>query len=76
MKYIGHEVNPYTKSHHNTSRVGKLAIRIGAVDKPNARKVHTHIMPRMGGLAIYTSAVRIIYAMQLPFQQALLLVWP
>ena len=23
--------------------VGKLAIRIGAVDKPNARKVHTHI---------------------------------
>lgn len=35
--------------------VGKLAIKIGAVDKPNARKVHTRIMPRMGGLAIYVS---------------------
>ena len=30
-----------------------LAVRIGAVDKPNARKVHQKIMPRMGGLAIY-----------------------
>ena len=41
--------------------VGKLAIRIGAVDKPNARKVHTHIMPRMGGLAIYTSFVVVLF---------------
>ena len=30
-----------------------LAVHIGAVDKPNARKVHHKIMPRMGGLAIY-----------------------
>lgn len=30
-----------------------LAMRLGAVDKPNARKVHTRVMPRMGGLAIY-----------------------
>ncbi len=35
--------------------VAKLAVKIGAVDKPNARKVHTRIMPRMGGLAIYLS---------------------
>lgn len=41
--------------------VGKLAIRIGAVDKPNARKVHTHIMPRMGGLAIYTSFFIVLF---------------
>lgn len=27
--------------------VAKLAVKIGAVDKPNARKVHTRIMPRM-----------------------------
>ena len=32
-----------------------LAVRIGAVDKPNARKVHQKIMPRMGGLAIYAA---------------------
>lgn len=36
-----------------TPGVKKLAIKIGAVDKPNARKVHTHAIPRLGGLAIY-----------------------
>lgn len=35
-----------------TPLVIKFAIRIGAVDKPNYRKVHTAIMPRVGGLAI------------------------
>lgn len=36
-----------------TPSVKKLAIKIGAVDRPNARKVHTHVIPRLGGLAIY-----------------------
>ena len=36
-----------------TPLVRKLAFRIGAVDKPNYRKVHTAIMPRIGGLAIF-----------------------
>ena len=36
-----------------TPYVKKLAFRIGAVDKPNARKVHHTIMARLGGLAIY-----------------------
>ena len=36
-----------------TPFVKKLAFRIGAVDRPNARKVHHRIMPRMGGLANY-----------------------
>ena len=36
-----------------TPGVKKLAIKVGAVDKPNARKVHTHAIPRLGGLAIY-----------------------
>lgn len=36
-----------------TPLVRKLALRIGATDIPNARKVHKHIMPRLGGLAIY-----------------------
>ncbi|MDD3395713.1 MAG: MraY family glycosyltransferase [Acidaminococcaceae bacterium] len=36
-----------------TPYVKKLAFRIGAVDRPNARKVHHTIMPRLGGLAIY-----------------------
>lgn len=36
-----------------TPSVKKLAIKVGAVDRPNARKVHTHVIPRLGGLAIY-----------------------
>lgn len=40
--------------------VGKLAVKIGAVDKPNARKVHQKIMPRMGGLAIYVAFFAVV----------------
>lgn len=36
-----------------TPVVKKLAISIGAVDKPDARKVHHGLIPRLGGLAIY-----------------------
>ena len=36
-----------------TPGVKRLAVKVGAVDKPNARKVHTHVIPRLGGLAIY-----------------------
>lgn len=36
-----------------TPYVKKFAIAIGATDKPNYRKVHQKIMPRMGGLAIF-----------------------
>lgn len=38
-----------------TPLVKKFAIKIGATDKPNQRKVHNKIMPRLGGLAIYIS---------------------
>lgn len=38
-----------------TPLVKKLAFKIGATDKPNHRKVHQKIMPRLGGLAIYLS---------------------
>lgn len=33
--------------------VKKIAEHCGAMDYPNARKVHTHPIPRMGGLAIF-----------------------
>lgn len=33
----------------------KLAFKIGAVDKPSERKVHTGRMPRLGGLGIFLS---------------------
>lgn len=35
--------------------VKKIAIHVGAMDQPNARKVHKVPMPRLGGLAIYFS---------------------
>lgn len=40
-----------------TPLVKKLAFKIGATDKPNQRKVHQKIMPRIGGLAIYISFI-------------------
>lgn len=40
-----------------TPSVKKLAFKIGALDKPEKRKVHTHVMPRLGGLAIYSGFI-------------------
>lgn len=40
-----------------TPLVIKIAPRVGAIDRPNYRKVHTRTMPRMGGLAIYLAFV-------------------
>ena len=36
-----------------TPYIKTLAFKIGAIDKPDNRKVHKKIMPRLGGLAIY-----------------------
>ena len=40
-----------------TPLVKKLAVRIGAVDKPDARKVHHGLIPRLGGLAIFAGFI-------------------
>lgn len=40
-----------------TPFVIKLAHKIGATDKPNNRKVHQKIMPRLGGLGIFIGVV-------------------
>ncbi|KAB2336771.1 undecaprenyl/decaprenyl-phosphate alpha-N-acetylglucosaminyl 1-phosphate transferase [Cytobacillus depressus] len=40
-----------------TPLVKKFAFAIGATDKPNQRKVHQKIMPRLGGLAIFISFI-------------------
>ena len=37
----------------------RLAKKYHIVDIPNARKVHTQAMPRMGGIAIYFSSWRL-----------------
>jgi UDP-GlcNAc:undecaprenyl-phosphate GlcNAc-1-phosphate transferase len=38
-----------------TPLVMQLAFQIGAIDKPNHRKIHTKTMPRMGGMAVFVS---------------------
>ncbi len=40
-----------------TPFVMKFAVKIGAIDKPNYRKVHQKVMPRLGGLAIFIGVV-------------------
>ena len=40
-----------------TPVVRHFAIRIGAIDKPDARKVHKGTIPRLGGLAIFLGYV-------------------
>jgi UDP-GlcNAc:undecaprenyl-phosphate/decaprenyl-phosphate GlcNAc-1-phosphate transferase len=35
----------------------RIAHFVGAIDLPNDRKIHSHPMPRLGGLAIYGSVV-------------------
>ncbi|WP_419955655.1 glycosyltransferase family 4 protein [Neobacillus niacini] len=40
-----------------TPLIKKLALFIGATDKPNQRKVHQSTMPRLGGLAIFISFI-------------------
>lgn len=47
-----------------TPLVKKFAIKIGATDKPDERKVHMKIMPRLGGLAIYISFIVGVVIMQ------------
>jgi UDP-GlcNAc:undecaprenyl-phosphate/decaprenyl-phosphate GlcNAc-1-phosphate transferase len=44
-----------------TPIVKMLAYKIGATDKPNQRKVHSRIMPRLGGLAIFLGFMIGIY---------------
>ncbi|EGL13630.1 MULTISPECIES: MraY family glycosyltransferase [Paenibacillus] len=40
-----------------TPLVKRFAFWVGAIDKPNHRKVHTRIMARMGGVAIFLAFV-------------------
>lgn len=40
-----------------TPLVKRFAFWVGAVDAPNQRKVHSRIMPRLGGLAIFLAFI-------------------
>ncbi|NRD76685.1 undecaprenyl/decaprenyl-phosphate alpha-N-acetylglucosaminyl 1-phosphate transferase [Bacillus sp. BRMEA1] len=53
-----------------TPLIKKLAFTIGATDRPNQRKVHQKIMPRLGGLAIYLSFIAGIVLLRPEIQSA------
>jgi UDP-GlcNAc:undecaprenyl-phosphate GlcNAc-1-phosphate transferase len=40
-----------------TPVVRTFALKIGAIDRPNSRKIHKNAVPRLGGLAIYLGFV-------------------
>ena len=40
-----------------TPLVRRFALSVGMVDVPNSRKIHTHPIPLLGGLAIYTGVL-------------------
>lgn len=60
-----------------TPLIKKLALKIGAVDKPNERRVNTKTMPTAGGLAIYIAfsiSALFFFPDLIPFNYALHLV--
>ena len=58
---------PLTLSLGITPLVIRLARYVGALDQPNERKVHTHPIPRFGGVAIYTSFFLTFFIAMLPY---------
>jgi UDP-GlcNAc:undecaprenyl-phosphate GlcNAc-1-phosphate transferase len=58
-----------------TPQIKKIAFLIGATDRPNHRKVHHTIMPRLGGLAIFISFIvgMVLLRPENPYSLAILL---
>ena len=48
-----------------TPLVARVAVRVGAIDIPDARKVHDRPIPRLGGLAIVASIALVLGGAQL-----------
>jgi len=57
-----------------TPLMKKIGLKLGAVDKPNERKVHSRVITRIGGFAIYAGFVVPTLFTQLPDRQVLGLV--
>lgn len=53
-----------------TPLVKTVALKYGFVDRPDARKVHGRIMPRLGGLAIYLGFLAAMLALWPPYPSA------
>ena len=54
-----------------TPLVRKLAFKIGATDKPDARRVNKKEMPTIGGLAVYLAFfIAMFFMLPVPFEQS------
>lgn len=51
--YLGAFVVAVVVTYVLTPMVKNFAVKVGAVDRPDSRKVHHKVIPRLGGLAIY-----------------------
>src|SRR5437899_299780 len=45
-------ITPFAVSFMITPLVERLALRLGAIDQPSERKIHTQPTPRLGGVAV------------------------
>ena len=57
IQYLLIAVSAFTLALGATPLVRSLAVTLGVVDKPSARKVHSKPMPLMGGVAIYLAFI-------------------
>lgn len=58
-----------------TPAVMRLAPLVGAIDTPNARKVHRHPVPRLGGVAIFASFIIGLFSLDIMMPQVLEGAW-
>lgn len=56
-QYLLIAVSAFALAVSATPGVRWLAVKLGVVDQPNARKLHTRPMPLMGGIAIYLAFI-------------------
>lgn len=57
LNYIIAFIISFTVAVTVTPLIKKFAVKIGAVDKPNSRKIHVQLMPRLGGLGIFIGVI-------------------
>lgn len=56
-----------------TPVIKRIAFHVGAVDRPDQRKVHSRVMPRMGGLAVYLAfTVTVLLTQPKPLSEQLI----
>ncbi|MGI6226317.1 MAG: undecaprenyl/decaprenyl-phosphate alpha-N-acetylglucosaminyl 1-phosphate transferase, partial [Peptococcales bacterium] len=64
MQYLSYMLGSFLLTLFLVPLIKKLAFKVGAVDNPSQRKVHSKPMPRLGGLAIYAGFITMVLLTQ------------